>query len=146
MALTIQSHLNALVRKCTSQHLAAVVEKIGAERLLSGTKDITERILPAVSRLTQDSFQETRLGLVLPSIQITEGCYLPLTVTDHGYSVLLNVTIIALRYFGRRMLLLLSSHPDFDKVVAKYIPDKDLATIKDTLLTLKTKVAVRHVK
>ncbi|KAL6478141.1 hypothetical protein MHYP_G00139760 [Metynnis hypsauchen] len=95
-------HLNPVVRKCTSQHLATLVEKIGAGRLLSGTKDLTDRILPAVAKLAQDSSQETR-------------------------------------YFGRQMLLLLSSHHDFDKMMAKYIPDKDLAAIRDTVLTLKTK-------
>ncbi|XP_036450106.1 TOG array regulator of axonemal microtubules protein 1 isoform X2 [Colossoma macropomum] len=95
-------HLNPVVRKCTSQHLATLVEKIGAGRLLSGTKDLTDRILPAIAKLAQDSSQETR-------------------------------------YFGRQMLLLLLSHHDFDKMVAKYIPDKDLAAIRDTVLTLKTK-------
>ncbi|XP_017569289.1 TOG array regulator of axonemal microtubules protein 1 isoform X3 [Pygocentrus nattereri] len=95
-------HLNPVVRKCTSQHLATLVEKIGAGRLLSGTKDLTDRILPAVAKLAQDSSQETR-------------------------------------FFGRQMLLLLSSHHDFDKMMAKYIPDKDLAAIRDTVLTLKTK-------
>ncbi|XP_076875133.1 uncharacterized protein LOC143525291 isoform X1 [Brachyhypopomus gauderio] len=84
-------HLNAAVRKCTARHLATLVEKIGAER-----------IIPAVSKLAQDSSQETRR-------------------------------------LGRRMLLFLSSHHDFDKMVEKYIPAKDLATIRDTVLTLKSK-------
>ncbi|KAF0044511.1 hypothetical protein F2P81_003669 [Scophthalmus maximus] len=96
------SHLSALVRKCTAQHLANLVEKVGAARLLSGGKDLTERILPAVTKLAQDSSQETR-------------------------------------FFGRRMLLSLSSHPDFDKILEKYIPTKDLPTIRDTIFTLKTK-------
>ncbi|KAG7327910.1 hypothetical protein KOW79_007854 [Hemibagrus wyckioides] len=95
-------HLNAVVRKCTAQHLTTLVEKISVARLLSGTKDLTDRILPAVSKLAQDSSQETR-------------------------------------YFGRQMLLFLSSHRDFDKMAEKYIPAKDLATIKDTVATLKTK-------
>lgn len=54
------SHLNAVVRKCTAQHLANLVEKVGAARLLSGGKDLTDRILPAVTKLTQDSSQEAR--------------------------------------------------------------------------------------
>ncbi|XP_076869617.1 uncharacterized protein LOC143519752 [Brachyhypopomus gauderio] len=83
-------HLNAAVRKCTARHLATLAEKIGAER-----------IIPAVSKLAQDSSQETRR-------------------------------------LGRRMLLFLSSHHDFDKMVEKYIPAKDLATIRDTVLTLKS--------
>nr|XP_019964582.1 PREDICTED: crescerin-1-like [Paralichthys olivaceus] len=96
------SHLNAMVRKCTSQHLANLVEKVGAARLLSGGKDHNERILPAVTKLAQDSSQEVR-------------------------------------HFGRQMLLSLSSHPDFDKLLEKYIPTKDLPTVRDTVCTLKTK-------
>ncbi|XP_029316331.1 TOG array regulator of axonemal microtubules protein 1 isoform X2 [Cottoperca gobio] len=95
-------HLHAVVRKCTAQHLANLVEKVGAARLLSGGKDLTDRILPAVTKLAQDSSQEAR-------------------------------------YFGRRMLLSLSSHPDFDKILEKYIPTKDLPTVRETVFTLKTK-------
>nr|XP_057947049.1 TOG array regulator of axonemal microtubules protein 1-like isoform X2 [Doryrhamphus excisus] len=96
------SHLNSVVRKCTAQHLASLVEKVGAARLLSGGKDLTERILPAVSRLAQDSSQEAR-------------------------------------YYGRRMLLSLSYHPDFDKILERIIQSKDLQTTRETILTLKTK-------
>ncbi|KAK2891645.1 TOG array regulator of axonemal microtubules protein 1 isoform X1 [Channa argus] len=96
------SHLNALVRKCTAQHLANLVEKVGAARLLSGGKDLTDKILPAVTRLAQDSSQEAR-------------------------------------YFGRRMLLFLSSHPDFDKILERYIPTKDLPAFRETITSLKTK-------
>ncbi|XP_076868388.1 uncharacterized protein LOC143519147 isoform X2 [Brachyhypopomus gauderio] len=98
-------HQNAAVRKCTARHLATLVEKIGAGPLLSGAKNVTARIIPAVSKLAQDSSKETRC-------------------------------------FGRRMLLFLSSHHDFDKMVEKYIPAKDLATIRDTVLTKeRTKVS-----
>ncbi|XP_065822379.1 TOG array regulator of axonemal microtubules protein 1 isoform X2 [Labrus bergylta] len=96
------SHLNAVVRKCTAHHLANLVEKVGAGRLLSGGKDLTDRILPAVTKLAQDSSQEAR-------------------------------------YYGRRMLLSLSSHPDFDKILEKYISTKDLPTVRETVFTLKTK-------
>ncbi|KAJ8288796.1 hypothetical protein COCON_G00014550 [Conger conger] len=95
-------HLNSMVRKCTAQHLADLVEKIGAGRLLSGTMDVTDRILPAIARLAQDSSQEAR-------------------------------------YYGRQMLLFLASHQDFDKMVKKYIPAKDLPTLRDLVFTLKTK-------
>uniref|UniRef100_A0A3B4ABB5 TOG domain-containing protein n=1 Tax=Periophthalmus magnuspinnatus TaxID=409849 RepID=A0A3B4ABB5_9GOBI len=95
-------HLNALVRRCTALHLANLVDKVGAARLLSGGRELTDRILLAISKLSQDSSQEAR-------------------------------------YFGRRMLLSLSSHPDFDKILEKYVPTKDLPTIRVTVLTLKTK-------
>ncbi|XP_041703481.1 TOG array regulator of axonemal microtubules protein 1-like isoform X1 [Coregonus clupeaformis] len=96
------SHLNSVVRKCAGHHMANLMENIGAARLLSGGKDLTDRILPAVTKLAQDSSQEAR-------------------------------------YQGRRMLLFLSPHRDFDKMLEKYIPAKDLAPIRDTIFTLKTK-------
>lgn len=56
----MNSHLNSVVRKCTAQHLSSLAEKVGAARLLSGAKDLTDRLLPAVSKLSQDSSQEAR--------------------------------------------------------------------------------------
>lgn len=38
------------------------------------------------------------------------------------------------------MLLSLSSHPEFENILEKYIPTKDLQTVRDTIFTLKTKV------
>ncbi|XP_068195081.1 TOG array regulator of axonemal microtubules protein 1 isoform X2 [Antennarius striatus] len=96
------SHINAVVRNCMAQHLVALVEKVGPIRLLSGGTELTDRILPAVTKLAQDSSQEAR-------------------------------------YFGRQMLLCLSSHPDFDKILEKYILTKDLPTVRDIVFTLKTK-------
>lgn len=96
------SHLNPVVRKFAAQHLANLLNKVGAARVLSGGKDLTERILPAIVKLAQDSSREPR-------------------------------------YFGRQMLLSLSSHPDFDKNLEKYIPTKDLQAARDTILTLRTK-------
>uniref|UniRef100_A0A8I3MGC3 TOG array regulator of axonemal microtubules protein 1 n=2 Tax=Canis lupus familiaris TaxID=9615 RepID=A0A8I3MGC3_CANLF len=55
-----QSHLHIAVRRCTAQHLSDVVEYMEPERILSGTKDMADRILPAAARFAQDSSQETR--------------------------------------------------------------------------------------
>lgn len=61
MALSlVNSHLNSVVRKCAGHHMANLMENIGAARLLSGGKDLTDRILPAVIKLSQDSSQEAR--------------------------------------------------------------------------------------
>lgn len=54
------SHLHIAVRRCTAQHLSDVVEFIEPERILSGTKDMAERLLPAAAKFAQDSSQETR--------------------------------------------------------------------------------------
>ncbi|XP_064007918.1 TOG array regulator of axonemal microtubules protein 1 isoform X2 [Pogoniulus pusillus] len=55
-----QSHLHSAVRKCTAQHLSDLVERMGAERILSGAKAVADRILPAIARFAQDSSQQTR--------------------------------------------------------------------------------------
>uniref|UniRef100_A0A452V2G2 TOG array regulator of axonemal microtubules 2 n=1 Tax=Ursus maritimus TaxID=29073 RepID=A0A452V2G2_URSMA len=53
-------HRNPLVRKCTAEHLSAVLEQIGAEKLLSGSRDSTEMLVHNLVRLAQDSNQDTR--------------------------------------------------------------------------------------
>nr|XP_020741936.1 crescerin-2 isoform X1 [Odocoileus virginianus texanus] len=53
-------HRNPLVRKCTAEHLSVVLEQIGAEKLLSGTRDSTDMLVHNLVRLAQDSNQDTR--------------------------------------------------------------------------------------
>ncbi|XP_037382812.1 TOG array regulator of axonemal microtubules protein 2 [Talpa occidentalis] len=53
-------HRNPSVRKCTAEHLSAVLEQIGAEKLLSGTRDSTDMLIHNLVRLAQDSNQDTR--------------------------------------------------------------------------------------
>uniref|UniRef100_A0A2K6DWQ2 TOG array regulator of axonemal microtubules protein 1 n=1 Tax=Macaca nemestrina TaxID=9545 RepID=A0A2K6DWQ2_MACNE len=45
-----QSHLHIAVRRCTAQHLSDVLEFMEPERILSATKDMAERILPAAAK------------------------------------------------------------------------------------------------
>lgn len=59
------SHPNTLVRQCTARHLANLVEKVGAARLLSGVKDPTERLLHSVTKFVQDVSPKTRYVAVL---------------------------------------------------------------------------------
>ncbi|XP_060475587.1 TOG array regulator of axonemal microtubules protein 1 isoform X1 [Panthera onca] len=97
-----QSHLHIAVRRCTAQHLSDVVEFMEPDRILSGTKDMADRILPAAAKFAQDSSQETR-------------------------------------YYGRKMLFLLMCHPNFDKMLEKYVPSKDLPYIKESVKSLRQK-------
>uniref|UniRef100_H9G8D4 TOG array regulator of axonemal microtubules 1 n=1 Tax=Anolis carolinensis TaxID=28377 RepID=H9G8D4_ANOCA len=97
-----QSHLNANVRRCAAQHLSDVVEHMGPGRILSGLKDVTDKIFSAVTKFVQDGSQETR-------------------------------------YYGRKMLFTLMTHGDFDKMLEKYVPPKDLPYIKETVSNLRQK-------
>ncbi|KAG8517749.1 TOG array regulator of axonemal microtubules protein 1 [Galemys pyrenaicus] len=97
-----QSHLHIAVRRCAAQHLSDVVEFMEPERILAGTKDMADRILPAAAKFAQDSSQETR-------------------------------------YYGRKMLFLMMCLNNFDKMLEKYVPSKDLPYIKESVKNLRQK-------
>ena len=58
--LLLFSHRNVAVRKTTSQFLFALVDKMGPGRILSGIKDITDRVLPTAAHFITDGSPETR--------------------------------------------------------------------------------------
>ncbi|NXC68040.1 TGRM2 protein, partial [Anhinga anhinga] len=59
MASGIQ-HRNVLVRKCAAEHLLTTIKQIGADKLLSGTRDSTEVLVQKLVKLAQDCHQDTR--------------------------------------------------------------------------------------
>ncbi|XP_030413198.1 TOG array regulator of axonemal microtubules protein 2 isoform X4 [Gopherus evgoodei] len=54
------NHRNPPVRKCAAEHLLTVMEQIGAEKLLSGTRDNTELLVQTLLKLAQDCNQDAR--------------------------------------------------------------------------------------
>lgn len=54
------SHRNVTVRKTTAQFLSLLADRMGASRLMSGAKDVTEKILPTTAQFLTDGGQETR--------------------------------------------------------------------------------------
>ncbi|XP_043543142.1 TOG array regulator of axonemal microtubules protein 2-like isoform X2 [Chiloscyllium plagiosum] len=54
------NHRNTTVRKCAAENLLSVVEHLGAERLLSGTKENLDQIVQTMVKFSQDGNQETR--------------------------------------------------------------------------------------
>uniref|UniRef100_A0A7N4P511 TOG array regulator of axonemal microtubules 2 n=1 Tax=Sarcophilus harrisii TaxID=9305 RepID=A0A7N4P511_SARHA len=53
-------HRNPLIRKCAAEHLCNVVEQIGADKLLSGTRESTDMLIRTMVKLAQDSNKDTR--------------------------------------------------------------------------------------
>ncbi|XP_070179404.1 TOG array regulator of axonemal microtubules protein 1-like isoform X2 [Littorina saxatilis] len=96
------THKNQAVRKTTAQFLVRVVERMGSGKILSGVKDVTDRVLPTAAQLVMDSSPETR-------------------------------------YNGRKILYLLMSHGDFDRMLTKYLPANTLRNIQDVVENLKNK-------
>lgn len=54
------SHRNVTVRKTTAQFLSMLADRMGPSRLMSGAKDVTEKILPTTAQFLTDGGQETR--------------------------------------------------------------------------------------
>ncbi|XP_062617825.1 TOG array regulator of axonemal microtubules protein 1-like isoform X2 [Saccostrea cucullata] len=54
------THKNVQVRKTTSRFVVELVEKMGPGRILSGVKDVTDRVLPTAAHFVMDASQETR--------------------------------------------------------------------------------------
>uniref|UniRef100_A0A8D0GG97 TOG array regulator of axonemal microtubules 2 n=1 Tax=Sphenodon punctatus TaxID=8508 RepID=A0A8D0GG97_SPHPU len=93
------NHRNPLVRKCAAEHLLSVVEQIGAEKLLSGTRDSMEQLVQMLVKLAQDCNQDTR-------------------------------------FYGRKMLNVLLSHPKFDGYLKQSLPSQNL---RDVMAAIKQK-------
>ncbi|NXC39322.1 TGRM2 protein, partial [Penelope pileata] len=93
------NHRNVLVRKYAAEHLLTVMEQIGAEKLLSGTRDSVELLVHMLVKLAQDCNQDTR-------------------------------------FYGRKMLNMLMSHPKFDGYLKQFLPSRDL---QDVMATIKQK-------
>ncbi|OXB82822.1 UNVERIFIED_CONTAM: hypothetical protein H355_010392 [Colinus virginianus] len=90
------NHRHVLVRKYAAEHLLTVMEQIGAEKLLSGTRDSVELLVHMLVKLAQDCNQDTR-------------------------------------FYGRKMLNLLMSHPKFDGHLKQFLPSRDLQVVMATI-------------
>jgi hypothetical protein len=56
----ISRHRSVAIRKSAASILSVLAERIGANRLMSGAKDVTDRILPAGAQFATDGGSETR--------------------------------------------------------------------------------------
>lgn len=56
----LSSHKNVAVRRACSSLLVTVVERMGPGRVLSGVKDVTDKILPVTAQFLCDASPETR--------------------------------------------------------------------------------------
>ncbi|XP_048386467.1 TOG array regulator of axonemal microtubules protein 2-like isoform X2 [Stegostoma tigrinum] len=86
------NHRNTIVRKCTAENLLSIVERLGAERLLSGSKDNMDQIVQAMVKFSQDGNQDTR-------------------------------------FYGRKALNVLMSHPEFERHMDRSLLSQDLHRI-----------------
>ncbi|XP_078069656.1 TOG array regulator of axonemal microtubules protein 2-like [Mustelus asterias] len=86
------NHRNSTVRRSTAENLLCVAERLGAERLLSGSKDNTDQIVQTMVKFSQDGNQETR-------------------------------------FYGRKALNILVSHPEFERYMERSLLSQDLQQV-----------------
>lgn len=130
--LTTFSHRNVAVRKTTAQFLSLLAERMGVSRLMSGAKDVTEKILPTAAQFVTDGGPETRYTCA-------ENPFFMPTV-----SILIFAHICFGRYYGRKILHIVYDHPEFDKLVSKHVPSNLQKNVRDTVENLRTKVSNRY--
>ena len=58
--LLLFSHRNGAVRKVAAQSLLAIVEKMGASRIFTQSKEVTEKLLPTTAQFLMDGTPLTR--------------------------------------------------------------------------------------
>ncbi len=62
---------NPTIRGTVSRLLASLTAKHGVDKILSGQREITDKVLPAVAKLAQDGSQEARWRSILQHYIIT---------------------------------------------------------------------------
>jgi hypothetical protein len=56
----VLSHKNPVVRAAASRVLSYTVDRLGVARVLSGARDVTDKVLPAIAKLAQDGSPDAR--------------------------------------------------------------------------------------
>uniref|UniRef100_G1P498 TOG array regulator of axonemal microtubules protein 1 n=1 Tax=Myotis lucifugus TaxID=59463 RepID=G1P498_MYOLU len=83
------------------------------------------------------------------SVAFLLGCFSHSQIRSSGRPLVFNILGIdnpqkqksnyIYRYYGRKMLFLMMCHPNFDKMLEKYVPSKDLPYIKESVKSLRHK-------
>ena len=99
--------------------MAAIVDRLGAAKSLSGTKDVTERILPAAAQFIQDGSLDARYNPI-QSIN-----WIPINRID------------SFRAAAKKMFLVLMTDPTFDRTAQKHLAPSVMRNIQRSLDQLK---------
>ncbi|KAM9563207.1 LOW QUALITY PROTEIN: TOG array regulator of axonemal microtubules protein 2 [Guaruba guarouba] len=131
---------NDLVRKCAAEHLLTTMEKIGTQKLLSGTCDHTEVLVRAVMMLAQDCRQNIRTSGMQLKISSDFLHTFPLFINKRAKTVIVCIPFSpsCVRCYGRKMLSILMSHQKFEKYLKRSVPSLDL---EDVMATIRQKVS-----
>ncbi|XP_053331348.1 TOG array regulator of axonemal microtubules protein 1 [Spea bombifrons] len=130
---------SVFIREDVDKTLDAMVENVTPVRaMMSLINGGVSHLNPAVRKCTAhhlyNLMEKMGPGCVLSGVK---------NITDRALPAIAKFALDGAqetRHFGRKMLHLLMSHPEFTKMLEKYIPPKELPYVKDVIHNIKKSV------
>ncbi|XP_030070267.1 TOG array regulator of axonemal microtubules protein 1 isoform X1 [Microcaecilia unicolor] len=132
------SESNTFIREDVDKTLNAMVQNVTPGRTLcalinGGLSHLHTAVRKCTAQHLSDVVERMGPGRILSEIK---------DVTDRALPAVVKFAMDGsqeTRYYGRKMLFLLMYHPDFNKMLEKYVQTKDLPYIKETVSNLRQK-------
>ncbi|XP_029454335.1 TOG array regulator of axonemal microtubules protein 1 [Rhinatrema bivittatum] len=132
------SESNTFIREDVDKALNAMVQNVTPGRTLcalinGGLSHLHTAVRKCTAQHLSDVVERMGPGRILSGIK---------DVTDRALPAVIKFAMDGsqeTRYYGRKMLFLLMYHPDFNKMLDKYVQPKDLPYIKETVNHLRQK-------
>ncbi|XP_069590951.1 TOG array regulator of axonemal microtubules protein 1 [Ranitomeya imitator] len=129
---------NVFIREDVDKALDAMVQNVTPVRALAalingGLSHLNTAVKKCAAQHMSDLVERMGPGRILSGIK---------DVTDRALPAIAKFAQDGsqeTRFFGRKMLHYLMSHPEFDKMLEKYIPTKDLPYIRDVMKNIQVK-------
>nr|XP_033809262.1 TOG array regulator of axonemal microtubules protein 1 isoform X4 [Geotrypetes seraphini] len=132
------SESNTFIREDVDKTLNAMVQNVTPGRTLcalinGGLSHLHTAVRKCTAQHLSDVVERMGPGRILSEIK---------DVTDRALPAVVKFAMDGsqeTRYYGRKMLFLLMYHPDFNKMLEKFVLSKDLPYIKETVSNLRQK-------
>ncbi|KAM3918526.1 TOG array regulator of axonemal microtubules protein 1 [Leptodactylus fuscus] len=129
---------NIFIREDVDKALDAMVQNVTPVRALAalingGLSHLNTAVKKCTAQHMSDLVERMGPGRILSGIK---------DITDRALPAIAKFAQDGsqeTRFFGRKMLHYLMSHPEFDKMLEKYIPSKDLPYIRDLIKHIQVK-------
>ncbi|XP_077319695.1 TOG array regulator of axonemal microtubules protein 1 [Lithobates pipiens] len=129
---------NIFIREDVDKALGAMVQHVTPLRVLAalingGLSHLNTTVRKCTAQHMSDLVERMGPGRVLSGIKDITDRALP------AISKFAQDSSQETRFYGRKMLHYLISHPDFEKMLHKYVPSKDLPSIRDVIKHIQAK-------
>ncbi|XP_035291861.1 TOG array regulator of axonemal microtubules protein 1-like isoform X2 [Anguilla anguilla] len=119
----VDAALDSMVQNCS---VAFVIKAL----LAGGLRHLNSVVRKCASQHLLNLVEMTDAARLLSDTRGITECILP-TAARLAQDASQEVSLFSFRHFGRQVLVFMAPHPDFDKMLRKYIPAKDIPEIRD---------------